>query len=280
MSLSISSIQNRKAIEKMELVNFYSFFKIENLSQYAKTLEDFAIKQRLTGSIRISSEGINLALCGQPKNIHTFIEKKILIYTTIKKALLRRNQLEKPAFKRLRVRIRDEIVTSNLPLSSPLANSQNTYVSPAVFQELGNDPNFCLLDMRNDYEVAIGTFQNAKHISMSEFNELSQIYSRLEKYRDKTLVSFCTGGIRCEKAVPFLKEKGFDILQLHGGILHYLEKYGRSKENLWEGDCFVFDDRIALKANLEISPYDWCPDCGQPSKKGLCTMNCRKLSSF
>ena len=120
----------------------------------------------------------------------------------------------------------------------------------------------------------IGSFRNSIRLPLNEFSRLSQLLRRghLEAYRKKNILTFCTGGARCEKAIPLLREKGFRAFQLEGGILRYLEKYGKEKKNLWEGECFVFDERVSVNTKLEKGSYEWCKRCGQPSRSGICVI--------
>ena len=126
--------------------------------------------------------------------------------------------------------------------------------------------------MRNDYESQIGSFRNSLILPMNEFTELPNHLENLVKHRNKHILTFCTGGVRCEKTIPLLKKNGFQVSQLHGGILNYLEKYGERKDSLWEGECFVFDDRVSITSRFERGSYEWCPACGQPFRNGKCVV--------
>ena len=147
-------------------------------------------------------------------------------------------------------------------------HSVGTYVKPKDWNELINDPDVVLIDTRNNYEYEIGSFKGAINPNTETFREFpSFTENSLEKYRNKKIAMFCTGGIRCEKSTAYLKSKGYEnVFHLQGGILKYLEDVGEN-ESLWEGECFVFDDRVAVKHNLEQGRYDQCHACRFPITK-------------
>jgi len=144
-------------------------------------------------------------------------------------------------------------------------HSAGTYVKPKDWNELINDPDVVLIDTRNNYEYEIGSFKGAINPNTETFREFpSFTKNTLEQYRDKKIAMFCTGGIRCEKSTAYLKSEGFkNVFHLQGGILKYLEEVNED-ESLWEGECFVFDDRVAVKHNLEQGQYDQCHACRFP----------------
>jgi UPF0176 protein len=171
---------------------------------------------------------------------------------------------EKPPFKRLKVKLKKEIVTLGVSDIDP-THSSGTYVKPADWNELINDPDVVLIDTRNNYEFEIGSFKGSINPNTETFREFpAYTKNNLEKYRDKKIAMFCTGGIRCEKSTAYLKSEGFEnVFHLQGGILKYLEEV-KEDESLWEGECFVFDDRVAVKHNLELGKYDQCHACRFP----------------
>jgi len=160
--------------------------------------------------------------------------------------------------------LKKEIVTLGVSDIDP-KNSNGTYVKPSDWNELINDPDVILIDTRNNYEFEIGSFRGSINPHTETFREFpSYTKNNLEKYRDKKIAMFCTGGIRCEKSTAYLKSKGFkNVFHLQGGILKYLEEVNE-EESLWEGECFVFDDRVAVKHNLELGKYDQCHACRFP----------------
>ena len=171
---------------------------------------------------------------------------------------------ETTPFKRLKVKLKKEIVTLGVEHIDPLS-SVGTYVNPQDWNALISDPDVVLIDTRNNYEYEIGSFKGAINPSTETFREFPEYTkNNLEQYRGKKVAMFCTGGIRCEKSTAYLKTQGFDaVYHLQGGILKYLEEVDED-QSLWEGECFVFDDRVAVKHNLEQGQYDQCHACRYP----------------
>jgi UPF0176 protein len=164
----------------------------------------------------------------------------------------------------MKVRLKKEIVTIGRTGVDP--NEQvGTYVSPKDWNELICDPEVRVVDTRNDYEVRIGTFKGAENPHTESFREFPEyVHKHLDPNKHKKVALFCTGGIRCEKASSFMLSQGFqEVYHLKGGILKYLEEVPES-ESLWDGECFVFDQRIAVSHGLETGSYDMCPSCGRP----------------
>ena len=176
---------------------------------------------------------------------------------------------QKEPFPRLKVKLKDEIVS----IGNEWANPQKIvgqYIQPEEWNKLISQDDVLLIDTRNTYEHSIGTFKNSIQPKTTNFREFPQWVDRLESSeidKDQKIAMFCTGGIRCEKASSLMKAKGFtNIYHLKGGILSYLEKIDES-ESLWEGECFVFDDRVALNHQLQIGSFDMCHGCRMPITK-------------
>ena len=257
----------------IELLNLYNFFPVVDPLALGKDCYALARDLELKGSILFAPEGCNLALSGKPAALDSFLKEKILLHTSIAPAYLRRTKIKEQAYSKLKLKLKEELVKSDFKLSEKERRTlEGSYLSPEKFQALAENEKICFLDLRNDYESMIGTFRGALCLALNEFSQLTKLLSSIEPYRDRDLVTFCTGGVRCEKAVPLLKREGFRAFQLEGGILHYLEKYGKKEENLWEGECFVFDERVSLNAKLEKGSYEWCKHCGQPSRSGVCVI--------
>jgi UPF0176 protein len=167
-------------------------------------------------------------------------------------------------FKRSRVRLKKEIVTLGVEGIDPL-DSVGTFVDPEDWNALINDPDVTLIDTRNDYEVAIGTFKGARSPDTESFRQFPQyVADNLDPRKHKKVAMFCTGGIRCEKSTALLKKQGFEeVYHLRGGILKYLEVIPE-EQSQWEGRCFVFDGRVSVGQNLEKSDDVMCFACGWP----------------
>lgn len=164
----------------------------------------------------------------------------------------------------MKVRLKKEIVTIGLPGVDP-NELLGTYITPKDWNALICDPEVTVIDTRNDYEVSIGTFKGAENPHTGSFREFPDyVRNHLDPKKHKKVALFCTGGIRCEKASSFMLSQGFqEVYHLKGGILKYLEEVSEP-ESLWDGECFVFDQRIAVRHGLEVGSYDMCPSCGHP----------------
>ncbi|MEX2320978.1 MAG: rhodanese-related sulfurtransferase, partial [Saccharospirillum sp.] len=167
-------------------------------------------------------------------------------------------------FYRTKVKLKKEIVTMGVEGIDPL-NVAGTYVKPEDWNALISDPDVVLVDTRNAYEVAIGTFENALNPHTQTFREFPDyVKQNLDPAKHKKVAMFCTGGIRCEKSTAYLKEQGFnEVYHLEGGILKYLEQVPEA-ESKWQGECFVFDNRVTVKHGLEPGRYDQCHACRMP----------------
>jgi UPF0176 protein len=164
----------------------------------------------------------------------------------------------------MKVKLKKEIVTLGVPGVSP-TKVVGTYVKPQDWNAIISDPEVVLIDTRNDYEYAIGTFKNAINPKTNTFREFPKyVKTHFDPKIHKKVAMFCTGGIRCEKASSYMIREGFDeVFHLEGGILKYLEEV-KPDESLWQGECFVFDQRIAIKHGLEVGSYDQCYACRYP----------------
>lgn len=257
----------------MELLNFYSFFPITDPASLAQDWRALGEKLDLKGSLLFAPEGVNVSLNGEACALDIFLKEKLASRITIDPALLRRTKTKGSVYSKLKVKLKTEIIHSNFGIGAiERERNRNTYIEPEKFHAMAKRKNVCLVDMRNDYEFMIGTFRGALCLPLKEFCQLPRLFEYLEAYREQDILIFCTGGVRCEKALPLLRKKGFRAFQLYGGILRYLEKYGKQKDRLWQGECFVFDERVALNAELEKGSYEWCGTCGQPSQSGVCVL--------
>ena len=241
----------------------YKFTRLDDFEEIQGTLKIFLESLNIRGTLLLAKEGVNGTISGDNDSI-----MKSLDYLQKDERLVgleyKFSYSEKPPFKRLKVKLKKEIVTLGVSNIDPIFSS-GTYVKPADWNELIKDPDVVLIDTRNNYEFEIGSFKGSINPNTETFREFpAYTKNNLEKYRDKKIAMFCTGGIRCEKSTAYLKSKGFEnVFHLQGGILKYLEEI-REDESLWEGECFVFDDRVAVKHNLELGKYDQCHACRFP----------------
>ena len=251
-----------------KVVSLYCFTKIdENLILEIKDkLLDFD-NHNISGLIILGEEGINGTICGAEKCINILLKfiKKYLNRNDINEKI---SFSDKNIFKKLKIKIKPEIVTIGIKDINPKSIS-GTYIDSDNWNELVEDENTILIDTRNHYEVSLGTFKNSINPNTNNFREFPKWVERnLEKSikdkKDCKIAMFCTGGIRCEKATSLLRKKGYDnVFHLKGGILKYLENIKPDK-NLYEGECYVFDERVALNHKLKKGSYSICYACGMP----------------
>jgi UPF0176 protein len=167
-------------------------------------------------------------------------------------------------FDRIKVRLKAEIVTIGVPEADPNAQV-GTYIDPHDWNAVISDPDVTVIDTRNEYEVSIGSFQGADNPHTRSFRQFPDyVRTHLDPAKQKKVALFCTGGIRCEKASAFMLAQGFEtVYHLKGGILKYLEEVP-TDESLWQGECFVFDQRVAVQHGLEAGTHEMCRSCGHP----------------
>ncbi len=248
-------------------IAFYHFISLNDIEEIQKKITRFCDEQNIKGTILLASEGINGTLAGKEDAIKDFLEfiKSNQFFNGIFSALEHKESwATKNPFYRMKVRLKKEIVALGVKDVSPVKRV-GTYVKPEDWNALISDPNTLVIDTRNDYEVDIGTFKNAINPKTSTFREFpNYVKDQLDPETPKKIAMFCTGGIRCEKATSLMLEKGFDeVYHLQGGILKYLEKVPE-QESLWDGECFVFDQRVAVTHGLREGQYDQCFACRHP----------------
>lgn len=243
----------------------YKFVEIDDLLSLQSNLYEICEKNNIMGTILIANEGINGTISGKTNEINQTISllKSDKRFANIE---IKYSSTNKQPFHRMKVRLKKEIVTIGLPEINP-NKKVGTYVKPEDWNDLISDPNVIVIDTRNKYETKIGSFQNALDPETSSFREFPDWVKKFKSSKEnanKKIAMFCTGGIRCEKASSLMKEEGFeDVYHLQGGILKYLETI--DKENsLWNGECFVFDQRVCLTDELEVGSYKMCFACRMP----------------
>ena len=239
----------------------YQFRHINDVEPMHMRIQDICAQTHLKGSIFVSEEGINLSLAGSQKDIN-FIIGNLSTLCGYSDLLLNKSYSERIPFKRLVVKIRKELVPINsTTLKINQAKKSKSYINSEHLKSwLDEDKDFTLLDLRNDFEYELGSFDGAKQLHLRNFRDLINAKERIRKIpNDKPLVTFCTGGIRCEKGAPLINREGItELYQLKGGILDYLKKFGNRH---WHGDCFVFDDRVSLDHQLNPSYANLCRGC-------------------
>jgi UPF0176 protein len=260
--------------KKIFIYAFYRFINLKNLKSIKDQLEVFIQKKNIYGTILIASEGINGTISGQENQLIDFI--KILKSTLkIRKLPIKITKNEFVPFYRMRIRLKKEIVTIGKKTVNP-ENKTGKYISPRDWDKIINSKDYVIFDTRNKYEIDIGSFKNTKKTNLNSFREFPKFIKKQKFNKNQKIAMFCTGGIRCEKASSYLIDKGYkNIFQLEGGILNYLEYKKNYKSTTWEGECFVFDNRVAVNKKLKRGRYDQCYGCRHPITK-----EDKKLKSF
>lgn len=261
-----SSEQLSNSSDSANTITVAALYKFVTLRDYEllkpKVLEQL-LNREIRGTLLLALEGINGTISGQETQVKAFLDwlQSDDRFSGIDYKLSRHQ--EQP-FNRTKVKLKKEIVTMGVEHIDP-NQVVGTYVEAQDWNELISDPDTILIDTRNDYEVNIGSFENAINPNTETFREFPDyVKQNLDPIKHKKVAMFCTGGIRCEKASAYMKENGFDeVYHLKGGILRYLETVEQS-DTLWNGECFVFDERVAVNHKLEKGQYDQCHACRHP----------------
>ena len=255
-----------------KIVSLYSFFPLQEylINELKDKLLNLEKNNDFSGLLIIAKEGINGTICGDENLINNVLN--------IIKNYIGSNELnqkisfsKKKIFRKLKIKIKKEIVTMGVPEINPSKDS-GIYIDSFNWNKLIEDQNTIVIDTRNHYEVSIGSFKRSINPNTKNFSEFPDwVDDNLEKHtgtkNSKNIAMFCTGGIRCEKATSLLKKKGYkNIFHLKGGVLKYLEDISKD-ESLFEGECFVFDKRVALNQELKQGSYSICHACGMPVSK-------------
>ncbi len=241
----------------------YKFVALENFEAMRQPLLTAMESNGIKGTLLLASEGINGTVSGTREGIDGLLQY-LNADERINPISCKESLHEEQPFYRTKVKLKKEIVTMGVEGIDP-RRTVGTYVKPADWNALISDPDVTVIDTRNGYEIEIGTFKHAIDPKTETFREFPEYVAKtLSPEKNKKVAMFCTGGIRCEKSTAYLKEQGFDeVYHLEGGILQYLEDVPK-EESLWEGDCFVFDNRVAVNHDLEKSDYHQCYACRLP----------------
>ncbi len=255
----------------MKNVLFYKFIVLESLEELQASQFELCRSLNLKGKVLLGKEGINGCLSGADEDIQKYIDV-MKSDSRFADVTFKLTPAHAHTFKKLFIRVRDQIVASSW---NDNRSKTAPYIEPKELKSLlDKNEDVILIDMRNGYEYDIGHFKNAVKVPTETFRELPSILPSLEKYKQKKIVTYCTGGIRCEKATVLLRENGFEnVQQLHGGIVEYGLELGNAH---WDGKCFVFDQRGAIDIDPEhmSDPITICYWCRQPSAE---YRNCAKL---
>jgi UPF0176 protein len=253
---------------------FYCFhgLAVDHLPQLKSELEAFAQEHQVYGLVIVGKEGINSTVASTRDRLERFLAA---VQNRFGREITPKwSEADEIPFRRFKVKVRPEIVTIGDENLVPMEPKDEWYLDPKEWDRvMKEDPNAVVLDTRNWYETKVGKFRNAIDPHLEEFREFGEYLEKADLAKDKKYLIYCTGGIRCEKAILEMHKQGFnEVYQLRGGILKYLEE--RPNEE-FEGECFVFDHRVAVDQNLQPSKqYRFCPHCGQPAAKLITCRYC------
>jgi UPF0176 protein len=248
----------------MNVVSFYRFMDIEDPPSLAVELQASCESEQLLGTVLVANEGVNGSLAGEAAAVQRVVDwlgRRLSLDGPLE---ARWTEASTAPFRRMRVRVKNEIVTLGRPDIQPQRRT-GQHVSPRQWNRLVEDEATLLIDTRNHYEIEVGSFPRAVDPGTDSFREFQEFAKTLsDEDRSRPVAMFCTGGIRCEKAAALMLELGFrEVYQLQGGILNYLEQV-ESRDNLWTGECFVFDSRVAVDRDLAEGGYVQCHSCRRP----------------
>ena len=241
----------------------YKFVSLPDFKEIREPLLDFCKENDIKGTLLLAHEGVNGTVSGSREGIDA-----LLGYLRADERLVdiehKESYYEEQPFYRMKVKLKKEIVTMGVEDIDP-NDIVGTYVEPKDWNALISDPDVVVIDTRNKYEYEIGTFEHAIDPETDTFREFpAYAKENLDPAKNKKVAMFCTGGIRCEKSTAYMKQQGFEeVYHLKGGILKYLEDVPK-EESLWKGECFVFDNRVAVNHDLEKGQYDQCHACRFP----------------
>jgi UPF0176 protein len=263
-------------MHKVLIRSFYKFHPLisDQLTDLAAKIEARGEELGLRGLAIIGAEGCNATLSGEPEALRAFCNELLETLNIPGELSVKESYADLHPFRRFKVKVREEIVTLGKPEVLPLQSS-HTHLSPEDWHKALQEEDVVVLDTRNWYETKIGKFKKAIDPNLDEFQEFPDYLRKANIPKDKKVLIYCTGGIRCEKAIVEMHEQGYqNVFQLDGGILNYLEKFPNQE---FDGECFVFDHRVAVDQSLQpTARYRMCPHCGQP---GESTVICRKCDA-
>lgn len=262
------------ALDPTFITAFYRFLELnaDQIQCVQSELETLALSAGLRGLCLLGPEGINATVSSPSLKSLEILKHTVRDLLGVEDIHFKDSVGAKHPFHVFRVKIKNEIVSLGKPGLAPTTRL-NAHLSPTEWRKACQHPDVLILDTRNSYEVKLGKFKGAIDLDLSEFNEFPQKLKNANLPKDKPILMYCTGGIRCEKAILEMREHGFkQVSQLEGGILNYLEELPNQD---FEGECFVFDYRIALDQQLQATrKYSLCPHCGQPAAESIVCIQC------
>lgn len=255
---------NPSGTPQFHISTFYHFVPLTDLEAVKKSITSIAKRHSVLGLVILGSEGLNSTVAAESADTLNSFKDELQSHFQINIENFKDSFSDLPPFRRFSVKIRDEIVTAGIPGRSPSPGINHHLSAEEWDQVLKNEKDFVLIDTRNWYEYKIGTFKGAINPNIEKFTEFPAFFESIQIPKEKKILIFCTGGIRCEKGILELQDRGYsNVFQLNGGILKYMEEKPRQE---FQGECFVFDNRVAVTADMQPSTqYKLCPHCGQPA---------------
>lgn len=250
---------------KISNITGYKFIPITDRKSLQGKIQKHSNKLGLKGTVLISEKGLNFSIAGEHKAIQDFI-KFLRSDKRFSEIDIKTTYNDYQPFRKMLVRIKKEIISMGIDEIDPFTFTGEKITPKELQDKLNNNEDIVLLDTRNEYEVRLGTFKDAVDLNLESFRDFpNKIMSLDQKMKNKEIIMFCTGGVRCEKASALMLKNGFkNVKQIDGGVIKYFEDTGGS---YWNGDCFVFDDRVALDKNLNETDYILCFRCREPLNK-------------
>ena len=250
---------------KISNITGYKFIPITDRKSLQGKIQKHSNKLGLKGTVLISEKGLNFSIAGEHKAIQDFI-KFLRSDKRFSEIDIKTTYNDYQPFRKMLVRIKKEIISMGIDEIDPFTFTGEKITPKELQDKLNNNEDIVLLDTRNEYEVRLGTFEDAVDLNLDSFRDFpKKIMSLDQKMKNKEIIMFCTGGVRCEKASALMLKNGFkNVKQIDGGVIKYFEDTGGS---YWNGDCFVFDDRVALDKNLNETDYILCFRCREPLNK-------------
>ena len=259
-------------MSKYKVISFYKYVEIENPKEFAKVHFNWCLENKIRGKVYLAKEGINGSIFGDDEAISKY-KNHLKSFKIFEDVFFKETPTDQIAFKKMHVRVKDEIVNSGLN-ETKIENTAPKLTPEQLLKFYKDGKDFVIVDARNWYESKIGKFKNAITPQITHFREWPKVVETLSEYKYKTIVTYCTGGIRCEKASAYLREQGFkDVYQIDGGIINYIQQY---PDTFWEGGVFVFDDRKVIEPNTkeELKYTANCHFCNKPTSYYI---NCHNL---
>ena len=258
-----SVTDNQTVQDRIKVAAFYQFVPLDDIEGLQQEIRKVCENSSILGTILLANEGINGTIAGSEDELDTlfaFLNQ----YPGLEGLSKKVSFCDRNPFYRMKVRLKKEIVTLGVEGIDP-RQLVGEHVAPERWNELISRPDVRLIDTRNDYEVGLGTFSGAENPETQSFRDFpAWVEANLDIEKDQKVAMFCTGGIRCEKSTALLKELGYkNVYHLEGGILNYLETVPVD-ESMWQGDCFVFDNRVTIDHDLAEGRYELCPACRMP----------------